>query len=217
MIIQIDPATQAVVPRELLRNAMDCLAAAVKIAPPLGIGTPRPVSQWDDIADLLVRELRAALAAPPVTGAEIDEWIAKHPWTEPREFLQARAALPAGQTAPKGLANSSASEPRVLTEQEQAIKASAEKFARLSGRGIHELRLDELPDYLLYLADNYADGPHTEGYFGAMRHSLEIAVEWVASELERKTNDERALAVKLDALRAAFTEAEGGRENERRS
>lgn len=77
------------------------------------------------------------------------------------------------------------------------------KWERLAGRGMHELRTDELPEYLIWLADNYSDGPHLEGYYGACRESLSQAIGWVVSELARKTNDERVIAVKLDAAPVA--------------
>lgn len=60
-------------------------------------------------------------------------------------------------------------------------------FDHLAGRGLHELRADELADYVMSIA----------GDAGAQR----TAVAWVASELERKTNDERVVAVELQQLR----------------
>lgn len=67
------------------------------------------------------------------------------------------------------------------------------EFDHLVGRGMHELRNDELASYLSSVAINY--GPHSDEFFAA--------ANWVVSELERKTNDERILAVQLDKLRSA--------------
>lgn len=88
-----------------------------------------------------------------------------------------------------------------LSEQLAAPK-QGHSFDHLAGRGMHELRTDELPAYLSAVAHNH----------GARSDEFAQATAWVASELERKTNDERIIAVKLAELRArltAPTEAQG--------
>lgn len=57
-----------------------------------------------------------------------------------------------------------------------------EKFDHLAGRGMHELRFDELTDYVMGI-----DGDAT-----AQRQ----AVAWIVSELQRKTNEEAAASAK---------------------
>jgi hypothetical protein len=64
-------------------------------------------------------------------------------------------------------------------------------FDHLAGRGLHELRTDELPAYLSAVAHNH----------GARSEEFATAAQWVSSEIERKTNDERVLAVKLATLK----------------
>lgn len=66
-------------------------------------------------------------------------------------------------------------------------QAPRKNFDHLAGRGMHELRFDELPDYVMSIA---GDELH-----------LRAAVQWIVGELERKTNDERAIAVQLSNLR----------------
>lgn len=111
---------------------------------------------------------------------------------------RAGIALPEQGAGEANLENKADAKPRELTDSEKVIAA---KYERIAGRGMHELRNDELPEYLLWLADNYADGPHTEGHYGQARSSLEQAIQFVVDELERKTNDERILAVQLSDLR----------------
>ncbi len=81
---------------------------------------------------------------------------------------------------------------------EYAAPQQAGQFDHLAGRGMHELRFDELTPYVLsLLAGRGQDTP-----------DVRIAIDWIVSELKRKTNDERALAVKLDAIRAEPQQAE---------
>ena len=72
-----------------------------------------------------------------------------------------------------------------------ATEYMAAKFEKLSGRGMHELRFDELTDYI----------QHVAFYYGSPSIELKVACSWIVSELERKTNDERILAVELAKLR----------------
>ncbi|RZJ26191.1 MAG: hypothetical protein EOO54_03750 [Haliea sp.] len=74
----------------------------------------------------------------------------------------------------------------LATPPAQEVQAD---FDRLAGRGIHELRTDELAEYAMSIANQ-------PEHLGAV-------VAWMASEIERKTNDERLLAKKLADLRAA--------------
>lgn len=55
-----------------------------------------------------------------------------------------------------------------------------ETFRSLHGRGLHELRTDELTNYLVFVSELHGVG------------SLEFrkASDWIVSELERKTNEE---------------------------
>lgn len=73
----------------------------------------------------------------------------------------------------------------------------AEKFDGLAGRGMHELRFDELTDYLAHVAFLH----------GVLTDEFRSAAGWVVSELERKTNDERVIAVKCDQLRQQLESA----------
>lgn len=85
--------------------------------------------------------------------------------------------------------------PHVLAEFIVAASRGAEPdhtFEHLAGRGLHELRTDELPAYLASVAHN----------FGARSTEFSTAAQWVATEIERKTNDERILAVKCSELRS---------------
>jgi len=49
---------------------------------------------------------------------------------------------------------------------------------------------------IMNLADTYADGPHTEGYYGAHRAALLTAIEALVRDAEKAK----------EALRDAFTE-----------
>lgn len=88
---------------------------------------------------------------------------------------------------------------RELEAKLAAAPASTEQaapvvdFSHLAGRGMHELRTDELPAYLVSVGVSY--GPRSAEFVEA--------ATWVASELERKTNDERGLAVQLAEIREA--------------
>lgn len=120
--------------------------------------------------------------------------------------IAGEVALVAPTQAPaeaRNLGNHAATQQRQLTPEEQAARDDGKKFERLAGRGSHELRAEELPAYLMHLADGYADGPHMDGYYGARRAELNAVAAWIASELIRKTNDERVIAVQLANLRAA--------------
>lgn len=120
-------------------------------------------------------------------------------------------AAPRAKAAPAAsLENRAAATPRELTEAEKAIVASAKKFERLAGRGMHEIRSDEWPDYIAYLADWYADGPHLDGYYGAARRALSEFAQFIHGEYDRARNDSGALAVKLDNLSKAAPAAPAG-------
>lgn len=73
-----------------------------------------------------------------------------------------------------------------------AVHAS-EQATRTIGRGLHELRHDELPGYLSHVAQNH--GPTSAAF-------LEVA-SWIVSELARKANDERILARQLERYQSA--------------
>ena len=98
--------------------------------------------------------------------------------------------------------------PRVLAEFIVAASRGAEPdytFEHLAGRGLHELHADELPAYLASVAHN----------FGARSTEFTTAAQWVAAEIERKTNDERILAVKLaDVQSLLATKPAGAQEGE---
>lgn len=64
-------------------------------------------------------------------------------------------------------------------------------FKELVGHSMHELRTEELVPYLVFLCSSA--GPRSAAFIEA--------ASWVVSELERKTNDERVIAVELGKLR----------------
>jgi hypothetical protein len=78
-------------------------------------------------------------------------------------------------------------------------------FDRLAGRGMHELRDDELPGYLVSVAART----------GALSTEFAEAARWVASELARKRNDEGVLATRLEGVRAERDAAQYELERER--
>ena len=79
--------------------------------------------------------------------------------------------------------------PRLLDALERSYPPDelVGKFDRLAGRGMHELRFDELTDYAMSLAGDA---------------SLQrVAIEWIVKELERKTNDGHELGADFIDLR----------------
>lgn len=64
-------------------------------------------------------------------------------------------------------------------------------YDHLAGRGMHELRTDELVPYIAGLAMSH--GPASAEFTEALT--------WIVSELERKTNDERVIARSLAEMR----------------
>ena len=67
------------------------------------------------------------------------------------------------------------------------VGLSVGRFDSLAGRGMHELRLDELADYVVSIVGDPS--------------AFRPALDWIVAELERKTNDERHIATQCDRLR----------------